>query len=297
MLKDALMEYGFLRICSVLKVGPYIEFGRAFDLVCFDDCVEFYMERCQFVNLRKLPSMSNFKERLDFCVQSLHRLQIIHKDIKPDNIMFSKAWNDYVLVDFGISEAVFEKPGERTLTYCEGTKKYMSSEMHDLGKSAQGYADLYHNDMNCLQMTMAEINNPMYSPQFYLESIKSAPVYEVNWSAAFGEIYRVVNGDTKVIDTQLEIVAESLKEYFPIRLNCRELGIQAEEWNPMLLARATGVAPKLYELLLKCNRHQNEVCKLQQLLNNCYSMRMLRLDILETSSKRMKKELESALEI
>jgi serine/threonine protein kinase len=36
----------------------------------------------------------------------MHILQIIHKDIKPANIIFSKSYNKLVLCDFGISHTV-----------------------------------------------------------------------------------------------------------------------------------------------------------------------------------------------
>ena len=33
----------------------------------------------------------------------LHKLKIIHNDIKPENIMFSKKYNKWIFVDFGMS--------------------------------------------------------------------------------------------------------------------------------------------------------------------------------------------------
>jgi serine/threonine protein kinase len=36
----------------------------------------------------------------------MHKLKIIHKDIKPDNILYSTSVGDYVISDFGISQTV-----------------------------------------------------------------------------------------------------------------------------------------------------------------------------------------------
>jgi serine/threonine protein kinase len=36
----------------------------------------------------------------------LHKLKIIHKDIKPDNILFSHNYQRNVLTDFGISHPI-----------------------------------------------------------------------------------------------------------------------------------------------------------------------------------------------
>jgi serine/threonine protein kinase len=36
----------------------------------------------------------------------MHLLQIIHKDIKPANILYSLTYNKVVLIDYGISHTV-----------------------------------------------------------------------------------------------------------------------------------------------------------------------------------------------
>lgn len=36
----------------------------------------------------------------------LHRLKIIHKDIKPANMLFSVKYNKFVLNDFGLSHSI-----------------------------------------------------------------------------------------------------------------------------------------------------------------------------------------------
>ena len=40
-------EFFFFKIASVLKVGPKIENIFGFDLICYDDSIEFAMEFCQ----------------------------------------------------------------------------------------------------------------------------------------------------------------------------------------------------------------------------------------------------------
>lgn len=110
-----------------MGVGPYVEHGRSFDLFITDGHIEFLMERCEPINFRKISmSAERFKHRISACLRKMHRLHLLHKDIKPDNIMYSPYWRDYVLVDFGISKAVAEELGRQTLTYREGTKRFMS---------------------------------------------------------------------------------------------------------------------------------------------------------------------------
>jgi len=42
-IKDFIIEYGFSKICSVLGVGPMVRPELTFDLVCYEDAIQFYM--------------------------------------------------------------------------------------------------------------------------------------------------------------------------------------------------------------------------------------------------------------
>lgn len=69
-------------------------------MVCYEDCVEFYMERCESLRRRTLYTPFEVAEtRLKYCVLVMHHFNIIHKDIKPENIMINKE-KQLVLVDF-----------------------------------------------------------------------------------------------------------------------------------------------------------------------------------------------------
>ena len=35
------------KVCSMLAIGSKIKLDIGFDLVCYRDCIEFYMERCE----------------------------------------------------------------------------------------------------------------------------------------------------------------------------------------------------------------------------------------------------------
>lgn len=100
-------------------------------------------------------ALKGLEERLKYCVRLLHTFRIVHKDLKPSNIMFSPSLGNFVLIDFGISEFTQREPGEMSFTYREGTPKYMSPELFCLKKGVLGMADLYYNDMHCLQLTTA----------------------------------------------------------------------------------------------------------------------------------------------
>lgn len=59
-------------------------------------------------------------------LQLLHRMGIVHVDIKPDNIMFSRGRKDLVFIDFGFSKAIEEPLGFKSSTLFAGTFEYCS---------------------------------------------------------------------------------------------------------------------------------------------------------------------------
>lgn len=74
----------------------------------------------------------------------MHHFGLIHKDLKPQNILLSAS--GYVLADFGVSTYVPERPGQPSLTYREGTTRFMSPSMRGISGKC-GWVDLYYNDM------------------------------------------------------------------------------------------------------------------------------------------------------
>jgi serine/threonine protein kinase len=46
----------------------------------------------------------------------MHHFQLIHNDIKPENIMYSPSLKRLVIIDLGLSRIISEKIGLKTLT-------------------------------------------------------------------------------------------------------------------------------------------------------------------------------------
>lgn len=59
----------------------------------------------------------------------MHILNVVHKDIKPTNIMYSPTFRKDVLIDFGCTEVIREHLGEKTFTKFTGTTAYCSDEI------------------------------------------------------------------------------------------------------------------------------------------------------------------------
>jgi serine/threonine protein kinase len=56
----------------------------------------------------------------------MHSLKVVHRDIKPDNIMYSKSFKKHVFIDFGGSVLLKESIGEKSLTKFLGTTGFCS---------------------------------------------------------------------------------------------------------------------------------------------------------------------------
>ena len=82
---------------------------------------------------------------------TLHKFNVVHMDIKPENIMFSKHFNKAVFIDFGLSEITNAPIGSEKLVSFKGTPDYCCPEMATAFSSDEKqFVDLYYNDVYCL---------------------------------------------------------------------------------------------------------------------------------------------------
>lgn len=150
------IEYSLAKVCSILGVGiPVGSPDHKFDLVCYEDCVEFFMEKGTPLFSRAFTpaEIQDIEKRLKYCVRVMHAFGIVHKDIKPDNILIDSK-GSVMLTDFGISTYVGEQPGQKSLTHKEGTDGFMSAEMNSVSRSGLGEVDLFYNDIWALKCTI-----------------------------------------------------------------------------------------------------------------------------------------------
>lgn len=109
--KELVKECALAKLCAALGVGvPVGSPDHPFDLVCYEDSIEFFMEYCQPIS-ECLPKLSaEIEERLKYCVGVMHSFHLIHKDIKPANILVTGE-GTVMLADFEISTHVKETAG------------------------------------------------------------------------------------------------------------------------------------------------------------------------------------------
>ena len=134
--RQALAMMDHPNIAKVLDAGA-TETGRPY----------FVMELVTGVSITEYCDKNNLstKERLALfiqvcnAVQHAHQKGIIHRDIKPTNVMVTRHEGQPVpkVIDFGIAKAINQKLTEKTLftryAHIIGTPAYMSPEQADLG--------------------------------------------------------------------------------------------------------------------------------------------------------------------
>ena len=59
----------------------------------------------------------------------MHALNIVHRDIKPDNIMFSNTFKKHVLIDFGGCCVLDQEIGQKTFSKFLGTAGFCTEEI------------------------------------------------------------------------------------------------------------------------------------------------------------------------
>src|SRR5712692_2720391 len=94
-----------------------------------------------------------------------HALGIIHRDVKPDNILLEGSRGRTVLTDFGIAKALTSTTGPGTLTatgVAIGTPHYMTPEQAAGDREIDGRSDIYSLGVVGYQMLAGEL--PFLAP-------------------------------------------------------------------------------------------------------------------------------------
>ncbi|MGH7586758.1 MAG: serine/threonine-protein kinase, partial [Gemmatimonadales bacterium] len=103
------------------------------------------------------------KETAD-ALSAAHALSVIHRDIKPDNILLEGTRGRVMVTDFGIAKALSAASGA-TLTgagIAIGTPSYMSPEQAAGEREIDGRSDLYSLGIVSYQMLTGEL--PFHAP-------------------------------------------------------------------------------------------------------------------------------------
>ncbi|MEW5857762.1 MAG: serine/threonine-protein kinase, partial [Cyanobacteriota bacterium] len=96
-------------------------------------------------------------------LQFVHEHQVIHRDIKPTNIIKRKRDGKFVLIDFGISKKLTVGTGITKTGTKAGTEGYAPIEQFRSGK-AYPASDLYSLGVTCIHLLTATKLDELYDP-------------------------------------------------------------------------------------------------------------------------------------
>ena len=95
----------------------------------------------------------------------MRQLHLVHADIKPENILYSRGWKKIVLIDFGLAMFIKQLVNEEVETYFIGTPHFAGKEMHELYElKTRGSINLYRNDYQMLINTVNKLFCKRVSP-------------------------------------------------------------------------------------------------------------------------------------
>ena len=119
-------------------------------------------------------------------LSAAHALSVIHRDIKPDNILLEGTRGRVMVTDFGIAKALSASSGA-TLTSAGmaiGTPSYMSPEQAAGEREIDGRSDLYSVGIVAYQMLAGELpfNAPTVAGILMKQITETAPLLHENFT-------------------------------------------------------------------------------------------------------------------
>ncbi len=107
-----------------------------------------------------------------------HAHGVVHRDIKPDNILLDAASNRPMVTDFGIARAISDGSARLTATgIAIGTPAFMSPEQSAGDRDVDGRSDLYSLGIVAYQMLCGELPfNATNTPALLVKHLSERPV-------------------------------------------------------------------------------------------------------------------------
>lgn len=140
--------------------------AKIYDYFEQDNVGHIVMELVEGKSIGEIPELVNVKENkasLEFALTIIsqiieginfaHKNKIVHRDIKPDNIMYSQKTKSVKIIDFGLSKIKEEQNRDNTVVFW-GTGGYRPKELFDLYFGKRESIDEEKRDIFALGITI-----------------------------------------------------------------------------------------------------------------------------------------------
>lgn len=162
------------------------------------------------------------------CLGYMHIIGIMHRDPKPENIMFSELTGTYIMIDYGIS---YESKGTFTQPKCTGTFYYLSPE--GLRGVCSKRSDLFELGMVIREMLVGrEFEVPVGEAKEVAEELYQIkkglqPLNEADFECP--ELIRIVNKLTRFDrDERYPDYRAAMKDVIALLKSSNEFGLSKE---------------------------------------------------------------------
>ena len=151
LLDDKASRERFMREAKTLARMSHTNVPAIYDVRFSDESMRLYFEYVEGETLRQIisggvyPSMDEAKRwfiQVASALDHAHSMGIIHRDVKPENIIISPDRMSAFLVDFGIALTADDVKRITASGYIIGTLGYMSPEQME-GRELDGKSDIY----------------------------------------------------------------------------------------------------------------------------------------------------------
>jgi serine/threonine-protein kinase len=163
-------------ILSHPNIIPVYEVGETDEFLFFTMQLVDGKSLARMINLAKknlLPSRRTIPvgEAVRICrlvleaMEYAHQMEIIHRDIKPDNVLIEKHTQRPIITDFGVAKVL--RADDDNMPMVQGTPVYMPPEQI-LGRGVDGRSDIYATGTMLFKMLAPDLPFPPFDSKVML---------------------------------------------------------------------------------------------------------------------------------
>jgi len=159
---------------NIIKVNQIIDTEKIFYIIMEYASNGDLFHRLDLGRMEEDEARDKFSQILSAVSYCHHKQNVIHRDLKPDNILFDSQYN-IKIADFGLSEEYI--PGENLKTFC-GTPEYMAPEVFKGQKFDGPKVDVWSLGVMLYEMLTATIPFPGSTWPQIIERVLRGKYYE-----------------------------------------------------------------------------------------------------------------------